>query len=197
MAIMCSRYEIDVSWEEIAGRFGLDEAPTGYTAGEIRPTNSALVVGAQGARSLRWGLPAPWSGKPLINARAETLQQKPTFQPLLENRCLVPASGYFEWRKDGKNRLKNRIGLKGDILMGFAGLYSEEYFTIITCEPSPSIAHIHNRMPVILSQAAKAEWCDRSKSFDQVRRHLKPFDSTALTATENVPPPPAQADFFS
>ena len=60
-------------------------------------------------RLLGWGLGVDWTAKPLINARAETLAEKRTFRPLLERRCLVPATAYFEWRKDGKARHKNRI----------------------------------------------------------------------------------------
>lgn len=119
---MCSRYEIDVEWETIVEQLGLDGEPGDFHPGEIRPTNTAPVLFSGNLTALRWGIPAPWDGKPLINARSETLEEKATFSPLLEHRCLIPASAYFEWRKDGKARLKNRISLIDGNLMGFAGL---------------------------------------------------------------------------
>ncbi len=195
---MCSRFIIDSPWDVIAKLFDLENIPGDVVSGEIRPTNKALIIDSSGAaRGLHWGIPAPWDGKPLINARSETLTQKQTFRPLLENRCLVPADAYFEWRKDGKQRLKNRISLKNGEVIGFAGLISGEHFTILTCEPSPSIAHIHNRMPVILPKTAKNEWCDSSKFFGDVRQWLKPCDASALIAKEDTPPEPPQADLFN
>jgi putative SOS response-associated peptidase YedK len=191
---MCSRFEIDVPWENIADYFGLGDPPDDYFYGEIRPTNKALIIDSGGTpRSAQWGIPAPWDGKPLINARSETLEKKQTFQPLLENRCIVPASAYFEWRKYGKKKLKNRIVLKDKSLMVFAGLLSESHFTIITCEPSSSIAHIHNRMPVILPGLAAKEWCNSSHPFKEVAPLLKPFNGDHLTVTEDMP---KQADLF-
>jgi len=191
---MCSRFEIDIPWDDIVRCFGIDDPPPGLTHGDIRPTDTALVISAEGdARTARWGLPASWDDKPLINARAETLAEKNTFRPLLESRCLVPASAYFEWRKAGNNRLKNRISLKDGGPMAFAGLLSGEYFTIITCSPNPSIAHIHNRMPVILGRGAQHEWCDAANPFSAVSQCLRPFSDAPLLASEDIPP---QSDLF-
>ncbi|MBL6931432.1 MAG: SOS response-associated peptidase [Rhodospirillales bacterium] len=182
---MCSRYEIDVPWEDIVTHFGFDGPPDECASGEIRPTNRALVVESnEKYRSAHWGIPAPWDGKPLINARSETLLHKQTFKPLLGNRCVVPASAYFEWRKDGKKRLKNRIFLKDEPIMGFAGLMSDNYFTIITCKSSASIAHIHDRMPVILPESSEEHWCDNTRPFIEVSHLLKPVDPGILLATE-------------
>lgn len=196
MCPMCSRYEIDAEWEILAETFGLDMAPPDYTSGEIRPTDQAVVLVSNRAFALKWGLTAPWNGKPLINARSETLEQKQTFRPLLSRRCLVPAKAYFEWRKEGKVRLKNRISLNRNTLMAFAGLYTDDQFTIITCASSPSIAHIHNRMPVILPETSYRVWCDPARPFGEVRRCLKPFSEEGLVVQETPRPTSPQGDLF-
>ncbi len=119
---MCSRYEIDTNPRDLAQRFALDDPPPVPPAPEPRPTDRALVIaGARQAHLLVWGLPAPWNDKPLINARAETLARKKTFRPLLGNRCLVPATAYFEWRSEGRHKLKMRIAPADGGLMAFAG----------------------------------------------------------------------------
>ena len=130
-----------------------------------RATDQALIIDRRlgegpGARLLGWGLPVEWDAKPLINARAETLAEKKTFQPLLDARCLVPATAYFEWRKASAGKLKNRIAPSDGGLFAFAGLMDGRRFTIITCRPAPEIAHIHGRMPVILDRRAEPKWID-------------------------------------
>ena len=137
------------------------------------PADQALVIDARtgGPKSGTWGrlliwvLIAEWSQKPLINARAETIGEKKTFQPLLGNRCLVPATAYFEWRKSGGAKLKNRIAPADGGVLAFAGLSYGERFTVITCRPASGIAHIHGRMPAILAKAAEERWIHPGPSF--------------------------------
>jgi len=197
---MCSRFEIKTTPRKVARRFGLSEAPTLPDREEIRPTNPALVI-ASGATSprvltLTWGLPSSWDGKPLINARAETLEEKKSFRPFLEYRCLVPATGYFEWRREGRNKLKNRIQVADEEIFAFAGLMDGKRFTVLTCAPHPDIAHIHNRMPVILSPEGESGWLDEGASYRDVRRFLIPYNARALTADESIPRN-HQPDLFS
>lgn len=181
MDAMCSRYEIDVNARQLASRFDLFDTAPNLPGPELRPTDAALVVhGGRRARLLGWGLRVSWNNRPLINARAETLAQKPTFRPLLGNRCLVPATAYFEWRRQGKARLKNRIaptcGLSaGGGIFAFAGLVDGDHFTIVTCAPHGAIAHVHDRMPVILSRDGEAAWLDPQIPFAQVAALLIPF----------------------
>jgi len=193
---MCSRFELNARPRDLARHFGLDELPDGFTGGEIRPTDPVLAVDYAGAHVLRWGLSVEWDRKPLINARAETLAEKKTFQPLLESRCLVPATAYFEWRRDGRTRLKNRIATADGEVFSFAGLTDGERLTIVTCAPLASIAHIHNRMPVILTAEAEAAWADPALSFTEVCRWLDPDAGPELDAEEDTPPPPRQPDLF-
>lgn len=192
---MCSRYEMDAEPQEVARRFGLElPLPALALGAELRPTNRALVI-ADGRQPqvLGWGLPASWDGKPLINARAETLEERKTFRPLLAKRCLVPASAYFEWRRRDGRKLKNRIAPGAAGLWAFAGLTDGAYFTIITCSPAPAIAHIHGRMPVILERRAEKAWIDASKPFAEVAPLLVPYSGGEFKVEEDAgqaPPGP-------
>ena len=185
---MCSRYELNSTSREIAQRFQLEQPPPMVNMAEVRPTDRALVIEAGGAcRLLAWGLSVLWDKKPLINARAETLAEKKTFQTLLDNRCLVPASAYFEWRRDGKARFKNRIAPNAATPFAFAGLIDGDRFTIVTCAPQPAIAHIHERMPVILDRRAESPWIDPDVSFAEVSGLLVPYGAEPLKAEEETP----------
>jgi putative SOS response-associated peptidase YedK len=197
---MCSRFELKATPDEAARRFGLETPPPLPNPLEFRPTDLALVITAEGPRLLTWGLSVDWDTKPLINARAETLSRKKTFRPFLETRCLIPASAYFEWRKDGAARRKNRISLsparKEVPLFAFAGLSDGARFTIITCAPTPSIAGIHDRMPVILNRRAEARWIDPGIPFEAVSECLVPYTESPIEAEEDAAAPVRQADLF-
>jgi len=193
---MCSRFELTADAGEVARRFSLAAPPQMPNAGEVRPTDLALTVTAAGASLMGWGLAVEWDAKPLINARGETLERKKTFRPLLENRCLIPATAYFEWRRDGTARRKNVIGLAGGSLFAFAGLTDGERFAIVTCRPAPSIAHIHDRMPVMLAPEAEAEWIGPGVPFARVSGLLVPYDAGPLRAEEEAPAPAKQPDLF-
>ena len=194
---MCSRFEVNVRPRDLARRFGIDDLPTGFTTGEVRPTDPALVITAEGPRVMNFGIDVDWDTKPLINARAETLTEKPTFRPLLESRCLVPASGYFEWRRDGGRRLKNRIAPEAGGIMAFAGLHQDGRFVIVTCAPAANIQHIHNRMPVALTPGGETAWRDPERRYPELAHLLVAAATTPLGFEEEVPPPPEQPDLFS
>lgn len=197
---MCSRYELKSPPEKIIERFGLTVPSVDFLDSlkgpEIRPTDSALVISLdQQPEFLPWGLEVGWQKSPVINARAETAEEKSTFQPLLNRRVVVPASAYFEWRKDGREKLKTRISMRHLEPFGMAGLRSDNRFVILTCCPADSIAHIHTRMPVILDQAAEQEWLNPDRTFEEVSPMLVPY-AGAFELEETPRPQPAQADLF-
>ena len=193
---MCSRFELNSPPKDLTRRLDLDEVPNDFTQGEIRPTNHTLCLGAHGPFINRWGLKIDWDSKPLINARAETLKEKRTFQPLLNSRCLVPASAYFEWRREGKVRHKNRIAIHDTPLFTFAGLTDGEHVTIVTCQSVPSVAQIHSRMPVILSSSDEKAWIDCERAYDDVTHLVLPRPDLVLEADEEASPLPPQDDLF-
>jgi len=195
---MCSRFELNENARVVVARFGLTVPPPLPNKAEVRPTDPALVIGPAGAgqvqgRILHWGLDVPWDKRPLINARAETLAGR--FKRLLGARVLVPATSWWEWRKeaDGKTKTKMRLGRADGGMFALAGLVEDGRFTIVTCAPAPSIAHIHDRMPLVLSKQAEAAWLDPAVPVEDMA--LGPYEGD-LKAEMDVAMKPKQADLF-
>ena len=199
---MCSRFENTAPLEEIKHRFKISENlklgdnSIKLTKGEIRPTDSTIVIiDYDQVNVLSWGLKPKWLNKPLINARAETINKRKTFQPFLKNRCLIPATSYFEWRNDGQNKFKNKITIDTSDVFSFAGLYDELNFIIITCTPNNSIRNIHNRMPVILNRESESHWIDQSIPFKDAEKVLVPYAESKMISKE-YKEKERQIDFF-
>jgi len=196
---MCSNYEIIGDISKLKSRFKLQCLSQIPNKKNIRPANMAPVLDKERKlRVLTWGIPRPWQdGKDaqlIINARAETVAKKSTFRPFLNRRCLVPATAWFEWRKSCGKKLKNRIYMKDKLPFTFAGLASENHFTIITCESTSTIAHIHKRMPLVLTPDTENNWLDIQEPFESVAQSLFPQVSYSLRFDEEQP---AQFDLFT
>jgi putative SOS response-associated peptidase YedK len=147
---------------------------------------------------LRWGLIPSWAkdesiGSRMINARAESLAEKPSFKRLLHSkRCLIVADGFYEWKQENGSKTPMYITMKDDEPFAFAGLWDtwknpdgEELrtCTIITTEPNALVAPIHNRMPAILLPDAREAWLDPSIKDDELLTHLlAPYPPEAMTA---------------
>ncbi|MDC0989602.1 SOS response-associated peptidase family protein [Rhodospirillales bacterium] len=178
---MCSQFQINSTIEKVALKFNVLASRNKHnlTIGKplVRPTDTAPVITESNTiTSLKWGLQTGWGSKLIINARAETLLKKAFFNPLVNNRCIIPATSYYEWRKAGKSKIKTEIKLDKKNIFGFAGLHNNKDFTIITCAPHDSIKHIHNRMPVILNDLSTQEWLSKSLSLRQYSEILIPFE---------------------
>lgn len=178
---MCSQFQINSTIEKVALKFNVLASRNKHnlTIGKplVRPTDTAPVITTSNTiTSLKWGLQTGWGSKLIINARAETLLKKAFFNPLVTNRCIIPATSYYEWRKAGKSKIKTEIKLDKKNIFGFAGLHNNKDFTIITCAPHDSIKHIHNRMPVILNDLSTQEWLSKSLSLRQYSEILIPFE---------------------
>lgn len=199
---MCGRYTLAVQLDLIADRFACKvecaPIPPRYN---IAPGQPAPVVVQQDGRRLRlmkWGLVPSWAkedsiGYKMINARAETLHEKPSFRKALEQRrCIIPADGFFEWRKeaDGKSKTPMRIVRRDRSLFGLAGLWDrwlnaegEELltYTIMTTTPNDLIEKVHNRMPVILNPQAEEAWLTEGRpDINSLARLLEPYPSDQL-----------------
>jgi len=178
---MCSQFQINSTIEKVALKFNVLASRNKHnlTIGKplVRPTDTAPAITTSNTiTSLKWGLQTGWGSKLIINARAETLLKKAFFNPLVTNRCIIPATSYYEWRKAGKSKIKTEIKLDKKNIFGFAGLHNNKNFTIITCAPHDSIKHIHNRMPVILNDLSTQEWLSKSLSLRQYSEILIPFE---------------------
>ena len=178
---MCGRYSLTADLGELAGRFEFDGDWDAFDKRyNIAPTQEVLtVVGGQTRRAgfMRWGLIPFWAKNPsigsrMINARAETVAEKPAFRDALRRRrCLVLADGFYEWQKVGKNKRPMRIVMGSGEPFAFAGLWETwrdpegtviPSCTIITTTPNDLLKLIHNRMPVILSKEVEDLWLDDS-----------------------------------
>ena len=196
---MCSSFESIEDVKEFGGRFN-HQSPTKIPGKKIKlPTDLAPVFDMEKkAHLLTWGIPQPWAegknARPIINARVETVAQKPTFQKILNRRCLVPATAWFEWRKIGCKKLKNRISMDYALPFTFAGLASDTHFTIITCEAVAPIAHIHKRMPLVLLPENESKWLNVQAPFGTVAKTLLPHEGYCLSFDEEKS---TQLDMFN
>lgn len=208
---MCSRYEFHMDLLAFAKSLGLDisrwpsgveesdanandvpddndPAPALETAGgEKRPTDAVPIIVPQWSLvQRRWGFDVNGVRGPVINARSETLSEKPSFRPLLQRRCLFPATAWFEWRKDRAVRFKNRITLPDHQPFMIAGLENGSDAVLITCAPAPSIAHIHDRMPALIGPNHVHDWLNPDLAFDRVRHMLAPVPDHVLSWQEET-----------
>jgi putative SOS response-associated peptidase YedK len=179
---MCGRYTLtDPDPRYLKMRFDVSESAqiSEKPRFNIAPTDPVLAVrehdGKRDLGRLRWGLVPPGKtpkeiGRPIINLRAETVRKGAFKSAFEERRCLVPADGFYEWRKDEDGKRPIWITLPGHELFAFAGLWSQSRddegnelvsCTIITTEPTEEMRPIHNRMPVILPRAAEGTWLAR------------------------------------
>lgn len=200
---MCGRFVLFSSLDEIVRAFDIAAPPaqvrTGYN---IAPTQRVAVVRSQdGANLLEdmvWGLIPAWAkdrsiGARMINARAETLHEKPSFKrPLASQRCLVVADGFYEWRKVDGAKVPMFIRLTSRRPFGFAGLYDTwtspsgeavRSCTIITTAANDLVRPIHDRMPVILPRAVEADWlATEARPVGDLLQLLKPYPDQEMEA---------------
>ncbi len=223
---MCGRYDLNATALELAVRFGLSVrgasdkddksagSPSDLNLGwqpryNIAPSqlNPVVVRNANGHNQLelmQWGLVPAWSREArvaysTINARAETVASKPTFRkPLATQRCLVPATGYFEWAQVNREKQPYRIGLRGEStkalgeIFAFAGLYDIwegpgdqelQSYAIVTTRANDALSAIHSRMPVILRSGVEGEWLDGDyKDIEKLLSLLQPYPGEEMTA---------------
>lgn len=164
---MCGRYYIEIDNEELHSIIAAVENKTAIKTGEIRPTNIVPVLSPTGdMTTMRWGFPRHYGkSKQHINARSETATKLDTFcRPMIEGRCLIPASWYFEWEDQGSKKVKYSLFSPDKSPVWMAGLSQinfetgESNFVILTRPAWEDILFIHNRMPVILPKEAHDEW---------------------------------------
>jgi len=178
---MCGRYYIEIDERELKGicdsitteRQGREEQRREEQLeiklrGEVFPTDIVPVrIGAGEYQAMKWGF-AGFDGKPIINARSETASIKPMFRESMKTRrCLIPASGYFEWKREGNKKVKHRIYIPERTIF-MAGCFRQEkgaplnHFVILTRAAANGLESIHERMPVIIPQRHAEKWLRES-----------------------------------
>ncbi len=199
---MCGRYTL-TSPDELVHEFGLGELPFSLAPRyNIAPSNEVPVVTQEdGAYSLRlflWGLVPSWatltrSTKRPINARAETVHEKPSFREAFERRrCLVCADGFYEWKRQGSRPMPFFMHRRDERVMSLAGIWETHVsdegattnsFAILTTQANELMAPIHHRMPIVIDRKARARWLDSSI---RKRRDLEDLLVAPLTADYEI-----------
>ena len=201
---MCGRYVLNMTEAEIVDRFGplewirdvriaprFNVAPT-----QLMPVVVAVGGGTRQGRVMRWGFIPPWARDfkvAPINARVETVAENRMFRPALgSRRCLVPATGFYEWAGAGKTRRPRLFVMADGSGFGFAGLWSAwtgpagevvESYTILTTEPNALVAAVHDRMPAILPRAAYDAWLGGGKQpLEEVVKLIGPYPAAEMRA---------------
>lgn len=196
---MCGRYSLNKSKIELEERFQAEMLGDFKPRFNIAPTQLLPVLTSDSPKGFSffyWGITPDFSkNKPvsqkLINARSETVSQKVSFKSSFEKRrCLIPADGFFEWKKIGKKtKTPYRHTLADERLFSFAGIW-EEYendkgelnhtFLILTTEPNGLVKDIHDRMPVILKKEDEKKWLDSYSSERELLDMLQPYQSSEM-----------------
>ncbi|NOX63767.1 MAG: SOS response-associated peptidase [Chloroflexi bacterium] len=200
---MCGRFALVASAQELADLFDLDDAPDPAPRYNIAPTQPVLAVRVSPETRerefalFRWGLIPSWAKDPgmsarMINARAETAAEKPAFRAAFRRRrCLIPATGFYEWRKQPGGKQPYFVTMQDDRPFAMAGLW--EYWlgadgsevascTILTTQPNELVESLHTRMPVILPKTAFDEWLDPATPPDILRHLLRPYPAEEMLA---------------
>lgn len=195
---MCGRFTLRTRANQLLLELGAEDASIDWSPRyNIAPTQKVMAVRhrykgeGREAVLLRWGLVPSWApdlsiGSRMINARAETIAEKPSFRtPLKKRRCVIVADGFYEWKKEGKSKQPFHIQMESEKPFLFAGLWESwnksgseptETCTIITTEPNSFMAPIHDRMPVILEPEKADIWLDPEvEGVDLLRSLLVPY----------------------
>ena len=200
---MCGRYRLSRRKEVLAEHFGVDDSDLDWEPRyNIAPTQPVPVVRSAGAGSkarislMRWGLIPSWAGDAgigarTINARAETAESKPSFRdPLRKQRCLIPADGFYEWQRAGKQKQPFCFEVGEGAVFAFAGLWDRwrgpsgewvESCTILTTTPNQLLADVHDRMPAILAPRQYERWLDPAmQDAGRALALIEPFEAAQM-----------------
>jgi putative SOS response-associated peptidase YedK len=197
---MCGRFQLSVKGKHISERFNVEVFDEKYSPSyNCAPSQQLAVITNAEPEKLsyfKWGLIPFWSkdpkiGNKLINARSESISEKASFKTAFaKRRCLIPANGFYEWKKDGKEKTPYRIFLKNEEIFAMAGIWeiwkdaegkALNTFSIITTTPNSLMKNIHNRMPVILNKNDEKAWLFESDP-SYLQTLLKPYDQNIMNA---------------
>ncbi len=199
---MCGRFALIVDPEQLAAQFDVEVPPQMADRYNIAPTQpvAAVRLGRDGSRELthfHWGLIPSWSkdtkmSSRMINARGETVAEKPSFRAAFKRRrCLIPASGFYEWQKTSDGKQPTFIHPADGVYFGLAGLWETwhapdggeiDSCTIITTTPNELMAPIHNRMPVIIDPADYDAWLQPEEKPNVGLHLIRPFSAETMDA---------------
>lgn len=220
---MCGRYILSQEPHKIYGRYHLTKKASnqiklgplynispGMLVPIIVPAEPAGEEKSWQLEIMKWGLVPYWAKDPkigyrLINTRAETINQKPSFKKSFKSkRCLIPSDGFYEWKKVNDEKVPYLIKLKSSEIFSLAGIFDIWYdaenkpfktFSIITTKANSLVEEIHGRMPVILDRKAEKGWLDRDSSTRNLLELLRPYNPQKMatyTVSQKVNSPQNQ-----
>ena len=183
-------YEVRGFLEEAAANIGSEKA-TAIKTGEVFPSETAAVLAQNlGASAMNWGYPLHGTKRIIINARSESIFDKPMFRKSIANKkCLIPCTGFFEWQKQEGGKQKYKISLPGEKFFFLAGLFNtfgygeeaQDRFVIITAPANDAMKDIHHRMPLIVPKNEADEWLESSVTdIDKIYNLTKELTKTAV-----------------
>ncbi len=183
---MCGRYVLDKDIDIIEKRFNV--GTRGQHAFEARyniaPSQTLPVITSPGTLTmLPWGFAPVWATKGVINARIESLEEKPYFKN--SQHCLIPATGFYEWKQTSEGKVPYFIHLPNNNLFAFAGVCNRAGYAIVTTQAEGPVADIHTRMPVILTTQQEKLWLDGSFPETVTHKLLTVMVSTAVNTPTN------------
>jgi putative SOS response-associated peptidase YedK len=202
---MCGRYTLIFTVQEAVDAFNVTKVMSEFKMNfNVAPSQDCPVIFAgkkdceKVLDNFKWGFVPAWAkdekmGFKMINARGESVAEKPSYKKsFIQQRCLIPASGFFEWEKKANKKIPHYLTLKNRSVFSFAGIYSKwkknnktvlNTFSIITTNANSLMNGIHDRMPVILPKNKEKIWLDkkiRSDRIDEVKSLLKPYPSNKM-----------------
>lgn len=199
---MCGRFTFDIPLEVLVEIFGLKEISEIRPSYNIAPTQQVSVVRQVSDHNslilMKWGLVPSWAkdpaiGSQMINARAETVAEKPSFRHAIKyRRCIVPGSGFFDWKHEGKNKQPYYFRMKNGRPIGFAGIWEEwkapdgtllDTFSILTTTANDLVAPVHERMPVIVPPDDYGIWLNKHLTDpEELKQFYEPFPAKLMDA---------------
>lgn len=200
---MCGRYKLAVSEEELSehvrAEYDIEDLipELSLPRYNIAPGQKVLAIVSDGTKNrlgyLTWGFPigSPDDSHTMINAKAETIEEKPSFAASVkQRRCVILANGFYEWKRTEKRKIPMHVSLKTGEIFAFAGIWApyvnaqgqKEYgCAIITTTPNSLMESIHSRMPVILPKEKRNAWIEKTPSSPlRVKDYLQPYESSEM-----------------
>lgn len=193
---MCGRFYLDVGLEKIIKKYKIKDKLFSFNyKGDIYPTNlyPAIIYNKEiSLAPMKWGFYNSYNNNIVINARSETIDIRPMFKGLLSSkRCIIPISGYYEWQKLNKQKIKHKIYLPEEDVFSLAAIYNifgdekgntKEAFVILTTDSNKVTKGIHDRMPVIIREEEEELWLKANTENRALKTLFKPFEGKMIVS---------------
>ncbi len=176
---MCGRYQIDADNKTIGQYYGKSYTASFKAHYNIAPSQQMPIVTEDHIEEKKWGLPLTFGEKifkKLINVRDDSLQKPWAKRFLQTGRCLIPATGFYEWKQTKDHKIPYYVGLPGHNLFSFAGICDEEGYAIITPGANKQMKEVHDRMPAILTDEESKQWINPDITEpEHLRAYIHPY----------------------